>query len=704
MNLRTHQNLCYENDPQRIQLPRQLKVKFKEYQKTLKHPFIIYADFETLVIQEEEEVRYEPCSFGLAIIDWKGDMIDSFFYRGEDTSHRFLEYLMNMRPVLQRILKENLKLLEMTDRLRSILMSSEKCHICGEKFDSKFDIVADHDHLTGVYRGPAHNECNLALRFTNKIPVVFHNFKNFDCHIIIQGINHELINKVSVIPKSIEKFIVMKMDDYIIIDSFAFLASSWDILAQNTDQRFKEKYLSIFFDDTSLLMKKGTLPYEYLDSWCKFEETKFPNRDAFFSKLKNSNIGLEEYSNVQSIWESFNCRNLGDLQDIYLKTDVCLLSAVFEQFRELSMEEFGLDPTHFYSSPGLTWSAAMKYTNVELQLLNDIDMIMMVERGIRGGISSAMTHYAKANNKYLPNYSPEEETSFITYLDVNNLYGYALRQPMPYSDFSWVSEDFFKETLELVFNGQQERGYFFEVDLFIDPDLHDIMNDYPLAPEKKKIDEGELSENQKMLIKELNNRGLKHIMTEKLVPNLHPTKRYVVHHRNLQFYMKCGMKVTNIHRILSLKERAWIQPYIDLCTTKRQQATTSFQKDFWKLLVNSLFGKSIENKRKYCNIKVFLNHNELIKNLKNPLFDESLILDSSKALLKCRKTRAIMYKPIFLGFTVLKLSKLHMYELHYGVFKRYYGEKLKLIYTDTDSFIYHIKTEDIFRDFNLSLI
>ena len=697
--LAKHQTLCYNNIPQRIDTPSNVKLEFKDYHKALKLPFIIYADFETLVVERDTRTNYDPCSFGSIIINWDGDIIDSFFYRGLDAAQKFIEYLVVMRPSLQEILDKNLKPLKMTEMILDEMKEAQKCHICEKYFIDGSKKVADHDHLTGEFRGAAHNECNLSLRMIRTIPVVFHNFKNFDSHIIVQGLDHNLVNNVTVIPQSLEKYIAMKIDDFTVIDSYAFLASSLDDLSHNTDQSIKEKYLKCFFDDISLLTCKGTLPYEYLDSIEKFEETTFPAEEAFFSKLKNKHIDPIQYQNVKNIWIQHKCRNLGDLHDIYLKVDVILLAAVFEQFRGMSLTEFGLDPGHFYSSPGLTWAAALKYTKVEIELLKDIDMILMIENGIRGGISCAMTHYAKANNKYLPNYSPEEETSFITYLDVNNLYGFALKQPMPYSGFKWVPTESFNNVFKDILFERTAKGYILEVDIEFPRDFHDNLNDYPLAPEKRLIEFHHLSPYQQALIQEMKKQGAKYTNTVKLVPDLCRKKGYVIHYRNLQFYVSHGMSVSKIHRIIEFEEKPWIEPYINLCTSKRQQAKTAFQKDFWKLLVNSLFGKSIENKRKYSNIKVALNHNQLIKGLRNPLFDEFMILDQNKAFLKCRKTKVMMDKPIFLGFTVLELSKLHMYYLHYDVFKNYYGNNLKLIYTDTDSFIYHIKTTDIFRDF-----
>lgn len=700
--LNNHLLYCLEKDGQRIELPKDPSLYFKQFNKTLKHPFIIYADFETLVKKESDgfaSCKFEACSFGLVVVDWNQDIVHSQFYRGDDAARKFITSLKALGPTVKDWFDLSRKPLVMSDEEEKEFQQTENCSICGQLLGD--DRVRDHDHMTGMFRGAAHNKCNLKLRFLTKVPVVFHNLKNFDAHLIVQGIDKDTVNNIEVIPQTTEKYIAMTIDDFVFIDSYAFLSSSLDTLAANANPSLKRRYLNCFFeqDKSHRLTNKATLPYEYLDSMERFNETSLPPKEAFYSTLKNETITDEVFQRMQNIWHLFACRDLGDFHDIYLAVDVCLLAAVFEEFREMSLKEFGLDPSHFFSSPGLTWAAALKYTGVTLELLTDIDMILLVEKGIRGGISTAIKHHAKANNPSVQGYDPSKPTSYIAYLDVNNLYGYALKQPMPYKNFKWVEEDKLQEVLTRVRAGSSDKGYIFEVDLCYPAYLHDAHNDYPLAPEKLVIDDDELSPYQQQLLLKLKDSGQTRVKSEKLIPNLRNKQRYVVHYKNLVYYMEKGLVVEKVHRALEFDEKPWIEPYVMLCTSKRQQARSAFEKDFWKLLVNSLFGKSIENKRKYSQIKVIMDKKKLAKNISKPVFDEFLILDEEKVFAKLRKTRIVLDKPIYLGFTVLELSKLLMFQLHYDTFKKYYDDKIELIYTDTDSFIYHIQTDDLVRDF-----
>ena len=145
-----------------------------------------------------------------------------------------------------------------------------------------------------------------------------------------------------------------------------------------------------------------------------------------------SSISVEDYQHAQRVWKEFGIRDLGDYHDLYLRTDVVLLANVFEAFKDTCLRHYTLDPAHFYTSPGLAWRACLKHTEIKLELLTDPDMLLMFERGIRGGITQAVRKYASANNKYMGDrFNPNEDTTYLQYLDANNLYGWAMSQPLP---------------------------------------------------------------------------------------------------------------------------------------------------------------------------------------------------------------------------------------------------------------------------------
>ena len=211
------------------------------------------------------------------------------------------------------------------------------------------------------------------------------------------------------------------------IDSFKFVSSSLDSLTKNLVSSSKklfgfEDYSGLQYD---LLTRKGVYPYEYVNSWDRFEETQLPPINAFYSNLNMSLISEDNYQRTQKVWEEFGIRNLGDHHDLYLRTDVVLLANVYEVFRDTCLRHYSLDPAHSCTSPGLAWKACLKCTGIKLELLTDPDMLLMFEQGIRGGITQAVRKYALANNKYMGDrFDPKSESSYLQYLDANNLHGW----------------------------------------------------------------------------------------------------------------------------------------------------------------------------------------------------------------------------------------------------------------------------------------
>ena len=359
-----------------------------------------------------------------------------------------------------------------------------------------------------------------------------------------------------------------------------------------------------------------------------------------------------------------------------------------------------MDPAHYYTVPGLAWDAALKFTKIKLDTLYDVEMHQFLEKGMRGGISMISTRYAKANNPYFEDHNPEQPSSFILYKDANNLYGHAMIQPLPICDFKWMEDPsgFNVKTIE----DEAETGYILEVDLEYPKELHDLHSDYPLAPEKMLITHEMLSPYQQSLKEEL---GYKPAKVEKLLPNLWNKERYVVHYRNLKFYIEQGMKLTKIHRVLQFKQEAWLKPYIEKNTILRAAAVNGFEKDFFKLMNNSMFGKTMEDVRRRIDVKLMTTPSQFVKHASKVTYKRSVTFVNKEEKeeylvgLEAQRTSVKLNKPIYTGFTVLELSKLHMYDYHYNhVMKKYGLQKAKLLFTDTDSLTYLIETKDVYQD------
>ena len=170
-----------------------------------------------------------------------------------------------------------------------------------------------------------------------------------------------------------------------------------------------------------------------------------------------------------------------------MQSDTLLLADVFNNFRDVCIKEYELDPAHFLSLPGLAWQACLKKANTELELLTDYDMLLMVEEGIRGGICHSIHRYAKANNKYIKNYNNNEESSYIQYLDANNLYGWAMSKKLPVNGYKWIDNNEINEDFIKNCNENNNKGNILEVDVKYPKRLHELHSNLPFLSERMKI-------------------------------------------------------------------------------------------------------------------------------------------------------------------------------------------------------------------------
>lgn len=573
-----------------------------------------------------------------------------------------------------------------------------ECYLCNEAFTSTNYAVRDHDHQNGKYLGAAHNNCNLKRQYRKsmKIPVFFHNLKNYDGHLILKHLKAG--NKPRCIATNFEKFISFSYAGYEFKDSCQFMPSSLDALVKNLKREDKKITINHFkqfgYDDEKidLILRKGVFPYEWFNDMSKLEETELPERAQFFNQLALEECSLEDYEHAKNVWTAFNCQTFRDYHNLYMETDVLLLADVFENFRNVCINAYeGLDPAHYYTAPGLSWDAMLKITKQKLELLTDVDMYRFCEMGRRGGISMISNRYAKANNKYMENYNPEEETSYLMYWDANNLYGWAMSQMLPTGGFKWV------EDVDVVnYNAEGKRGCMLEVDLEYPEHLHDLHNDYPMAPERMEITDDMLGIFQNEVLEQ---NKAKHTKCKKLVPNLMKKTRYILHIKNLQLYLKHGLVLKKVHRVLEFNQSKWLAKYIQLNTDMRTVAKNDFEKDFYKLMNNSVFGKTMENVRNRVDIKIVDDEKKMSKLVCSPLFkDKKIINENGVVAVQMNKAKVMLDKPIYVGACILDLSKVLMYQFHYETIKPMYGEDAKLIFTDTDSLCYHIKTDDVYND------
>lgn len=681
-------------------------IQFTHYERMHDIPFVIYADFESLLQPTSGESglgtsssstllhHHVPSAFAYYIVCSFDSSLNKYVcHRGSDCVEKFLENLQ--RDVAQIHEKINSPIpMTLTEEDKQNFSKSKVCFICEKAlFDDK---VRDHCHLTGRYRGAAHSYCNIRFKLPKFIPVFFHNLSGYDSHLFIRHLG-ETEGRIKVIAKNKEnyisftKFFEVTASEFIavrFVDSFKFLDASLEKLVESLDvENFT--HLPKFFPRKyfSLLRRKGVYPYEYMCSWSTYEENKLPPKNCFYNRLTASQISDSDYIHAQDVWNAFQMKSLGEYTDLYLKTDVLLLADVFENFRKTCKLHYRLDPAFYLTAPSLSWDAMLLKTGIKLELINNLEIIRMIQNGIRGGICLCPRRYSKANNKYVNDYNPGEPENYLVYLDCVNLYGHAMCAYLPYSDFKLLNEP---EIAQIDFGSvplDGDYGYIMEVDLAYPECLHELHNDIPFCAQ---------------------NYSPPGSMTSKLIPNLHDKYHYVIHFVHLRTCLKHGLILKKIHRVIQFRQSPFLKQYIDLNTELRKKAKCTFEQDFFKRLNNSTFGKTLEDNEKKVDVRLinkWCEHGNKTKKvvtaerlISRPNFLSASIFSENLVAIQMKPETITLDKPIYIGFSVLEISKSHMYDFHYSVMKPYYDEKIKLCYTDTDSLLYSIETHDFYKD------
>lgn len=685
-------------------------IEFSKHKNVLPVPFIIYCDFEAILKPIEscepnstsytQNVQeHQPSSFAYYIKCAHDDSLSKLeSFRGVDCGKVFIEKLQSDLTWIDNILKKVEPIKDLTQTEKNSYKTALSCHICSTHFNGTDNFkVQDHCHLTGNYRGAAHNTCNLKFQSPNFVPIICHNLGNYDAHFIIKelGFDNE---KIEVLAQNKEKYISFtknfKTDQenplkLRFIDSFKFMPSSLDKLSQNLNDSQMEHVKKFYpnINKFNLMRKKGIFPYDHIKSFAQYLEPALPEPKDFYNKLSKTHITTAEYNHAIDVWNEFDCKTLGEYSDTYLKSDVLLLADVFEAFRNTCQKTYKLDPAHYFTAPGLSWDAMLKMTKVKLELLTDIDMVHFIQKGIRGGLAQCSKRHSTANNKYMGDHFDNTSPSkYIMYLDANNLYGHAMSQSLPHSNFKWLNEKDVESFNVFDNNDESTKGYILEVDLEYPENLHEPHEDLPFCIKNQKPQHN-LSNDQK------------------LIASLDDKIKYVIHERNLRQCLKAGLKLKKIHRVLEFDQSAWLKPYIDLNTFLRSQALSAFEKDFYKFMNNSIFGKTIEDVEKRKDVKL-VTHWHNIKQKKGancyiskPNFNSATIISKNLVAIQMNRLSICYNKPIYIGFSVLEISKTMMYSFHYDYMKKKYNEQnLSLLYTDTDSLIYEIVTDDYYHD------
>ena len=731
--LSDHIKLCNQRVYQVTRMPPPGNIKFQSHWKGIRKLFVIYADFETKLVPVEDGERdpnppkrrlnnkgkvvkvpqsytnakqiHAPCSFSMVtqseLKDYKPEELVFSNEKAQMVSQEFLAELNRVHAKMMQCYEDNTFDIDMTEEDEIAFQNSIYCHICKKELDWSGKIVRDHDHLLEKknFRGASHNRCNLNYwERTKKVVVLFHNMPYDLNNFLLELIRNTDDEKdITIIPENLEKFKSIQDKHFIFLDTFNFLTSSLETLVENLKGKGPHHFKRLrdqFPNNYELLMQKCSYPYDYVTDFSVFSDTSLPPKESFKNALYESEISDVDYARAQKIWDEMECETFLNYMELYVLTDSLLLCDVFESFRSLCMQYYGLDPCHYMSLPAIGYDAMLKMTGVEIEKITDSEMYQFLFANLRGGITTINRRQAKANNPYLLDYNENKPTTYIQYLDVCNLYGYGLQGPLPLNGFRWLSQRELK-VFDLYQDPDAKDYFIVEVDLDYPKELHDAHTCYPMAVEKRCISSEELSAYN---LKFLEKHEEKHSSVQKLVPDLNKKSNYVCSLKNLQFFLKHGLILKKIHRVLTAHQEAWMRPFIEFNTARRSEVTSKFDKDLFKLFNNSCYGKLIEDVRKRRNVGVVKSEIRAKRLTTKPQMTNFHMIDKDATLIQSVKRVLTLDKPLACGFQVLETAKHLMLEWWYDVLKAKYGNKVTLILSDTDSLLYMVETHDAYQD------
>ena len=508
--LKKHYELCLENKPQALSTPQAGSVLcFRNFQRKFKMHFIGFFDFESAHYKPkfacekcmtndrtkcnhstQVDAIQKPITVSYLILNTNtNEIMHKRTYTGDDCVEVFLNELLNIESEFIEYFTTIIPMDE-NPEMEMAYLSQEKCHICEKELAD--DRVRDHCHMTGKFLGAAHNKCNLNRQEKKQIPMFCHNLTGYDGHFLLQKLGGDKrIKKLNALPYNTERFRTIELNSYLFLDSLSFLNASLnelmnDLLKNKTHNFSIIDQLQLYKkgDETrkKMLLRKGVYCYEYVTSIEKLKCTKtIPHKKHFFSSLTNSNISDEDYAHAQKVFEEFKCKDMIDYTELYCCMDVGLLAEIVLQFRNLVFDNFGLDCCHYISTPQLAFDCMLRSTEVEIELLTDIDKILFIENNIRGGVSFINQRHCKLG------VDAKGFKTTMAYIDANNLYGLAQCYPMPLKKFRWLEDDEIKLLNWMDMTDEQETGYILEVDLDYPQHLHAAHSSLPLAPHRLKI-------------------------------------------------------------------------------------------------------------------------------------------------------------------------------------------------------------------------
>ena len=533
------------------------------------------------------------------------------------------------------------------------------------------------------------NNCNLKIKNSKELIVLFHNAKGYDNSYMLDIFSKIPNIQISCLGQNIEKFKMLKFlipdKEYSIkiIDSLAFLQSNLNDLSKDLNDDLKIITKNHFQDKFEMVNKKlDHFPYNYVNKDnLKVEE--LPDKKHFYNMLKLKDISDKEYKLVKKFYENMKFKNIKEYSECYLKSDITLLADVFNNFRKIIFNNLRLDSVKYISAPSLSKDAGLKYSKCKIENIKDVSIFQFVRKSVMGGLSDSISPYVKIDN----------DNESIVYNDISSQYPYELSKKLPYKDYKFV--DNFDENK---YGQDKDYGCIMLCDVKTTDKIKNdcLYNQCPMLVSKCKITDKNLSEYQLNQVKnKRNNENTNYkSQSEKLIVNNGNDSNTYLNFEMYQMFKKAGYDI-EIKKILEFKHEAIFENYIKFLYSKKKQYSLQKKKSMelcFKIMMNSFYGSTLTDKTRFKDIKICTTKKQALKLTKKPNFNSFNIINDNLVIIEMSKNKCVFDSPILIGSEILFNSKCNLYNYMYNIIPDLFGkENITYSLRDTDSIVYKIK-------------
>lgn len=719
-----HRVHCKKFKGQKVSFPELGSVvEFKEYHTLDPLPFFIVADFETvncpLLTCEPppgtasvHRTHYMRASmFAYVIINEKGERVKgpvSFSKECEDDN------IDVAATFIQKMLHEydNLKIFEnanhnvpmqMDEQAKSRHDSASICGFCNRPFEPGDVRCRDHCHIDGRYRRAAHRKCNIeAGKRRNILPIFLHNFSKFDCRLLVRSL--PLLNykgNITALAKTRENYFYLQLGHKLrFMDSCLFMPASLASLVENLEVEKQPLFQSMYPNAQlrQLCAQKLSFCHDYIVDFETYTQRYLPPKECFYSRLSREVVSDEAYETAQEVWRLFKCENIGDFSKRYCELDTNLLACTLQAFRDFCRKLHKLDVLQYLTLGHFSWNCALYHCKTKLQLVTCPTINDIFEQLLKGGFCGITEKLAQSNVPGTPGYDPEQEERHLLSLDCRNLYGYALSKALPSGDFVFLSDSEVAQMQEDNFSVLQKLtldstvGYVLVCDLKFEDSLHDLFDSYPPAPVSTVIHENMVGPFMRKLMESVGRSARGNEASTRLTASLYDRMSYPCYGLLLALYLRIGVKVTKVHKILKFSQQYVFRDYVRKNSEIRSQTENAFFKKMLKNLNNILYGKSVESVRNRINVQFFQEKDKFVKFASSAAYQGCTILAENFVIGSAKKINILLNKPSYMGAVVTEIARYQNYLFLYEyVYKIFTPLEVKTICYDTDSHLLYFR-------------